>query len=379
MSNQDIAVREHGALSTPMAPGFLDPATAATYLVESGVMGKTPKAQVVVRIMIGAELGVGPVTSARLIHTFDNAGRMVIELDATLMTALINNSGRYSYKEVRNDASGVELDFYDRGVKKGTASFGPDDAKRANLASKDNYVKYGRDMYFARAMSRGFDHYCADLGCGLPIFSKDEIDEMPMGHDQRKAIFALLKPYEMTDEERHGWATEVLRRDVLSFAEGHPSCPTRPEATVLIDWLADREDEPATAGEPVPQVSPEDSTGEGVMPHFNAGDGSAAWSPVGQEPTTDVPGGVGATKGQGTRQAPTPPAPTPEPSTLDVLMREYEDLLASGKRPKIIVTSWLASFLSEEKLLSMERADEEQAKRGLTWFQMQFRNWRAAS
>jgi hypothetical protein len=99
---------------------------------------------------------------------------------------------------------------------------------------------------------------------------------------------------------------------------------------------------------------------------------------VDPEPTTDVPGGVGATKGQGTRQAPTPPAPTPEQSTLDVLMREYEDLLASGKRPKIIVTSWLAWFLSEEKLPGMEHADEEQAKRGLTWFQMQFRNWRAA-
>jgi hypothetical protein len=27
----------------------------------------------------------------------------------------------------------------------------------------------------------------------------------------------------------------------------------------------------------------------------------------------------------------------------------------------------------------MERADDDQAKRGLAWFHMQFRNWRAAS
>jgi hypothetical protein len=148
------------------------------------------------------------------------------------------------------------------------------------------------------------------------------------------------------------------------------------EAILLTDTVESlpADNRTVTAGEPVPQVSPEDSTGEGVMPAEADG---PDWN---EDPTrpADVSGGAGATKGQGTQQAPTPPAPTPEPSTLDVLMREYEDLLASGKRPKIIVTSWLASFLSEEKLPSMEHADEEQAKRGLTWFQMQFRNWRAA-
>jgi hypothetical protein len=196
----------------------------------------------------------------------------------------------------------------------------------------------------------------------------------------RTAVFTRW-PRSVEEPERSqrlGQLSAMLGRPVLTISADHDL--TMREAILLTDTVESlpADNRTVTAGEPVPQVSPEDSTGEGVMPPSNAGDGSAAWSPVDSEPTTDVPGGVGATKGQGTQQAPTPSAPTPEQSTLDVLMREYEDLLASGKRPKIIVTSWLASFLSEEKLQSMERADEDQAQRGLTWFQMQFRNWRAA-
>jgi RecT family protein len=212
-----------------------------------------------------------------------------------------------------------------------------------------------------------------------------EVDD-PISPEQLKALHTLASMKGLGGKENRDVrlleASKIVGRDVESFKELR-----RLEASEVFEAWSDDVDtdelveaeivEDVTAGEPVPQVSPEDSTGEGVMPPSNAGDGSAAWSPVDPEPATDVPGGVGATKGQGTQQAPTPPAPTPEPSTLDVLMREYEDLLASGKRPKIIVTSWLASFLSEEKLPSMEHADEEQAKRGLTWFQMQFRGWRA--
>lgn len=194
----------------------------------------------------------------------------------------------------------------------------------------------------------------------------------------RTAVFTRW-PKSVEEPERSqrlGQLSQMLGRPVHTISADHDL--TMREAILLTDTVESlpAENRTVTAGEPVPQVSPEDSTGEGVMPPSNAGEWS---SPVGQEPATDVHGGAGAAKGQGTQHAPTPPAPMPDQSTLDVLMREYEDLLASGKRAKIVVTSWLASFLEAEKLLGLEHADEEQAKRGLTWFQMQFKNWRAAS
>ena len=399
--NQDLAVQQPGGLADPGGQGGEDIVTYAKWVVESGLFGRgITQAQAGLKMLVGRELGIQPLAAVRNIYIFEAQGRPVVILDATLMGAMVRTSGRYDYEVEQHDDEATVLAMYrfypnhalpegQARVLLGRESFSQQDAIKRKLAGKSGPWSegYAKEMRFARCLSRLVDHYAPELllGLSVPVVTQDDADQMPMGHDQRKAIFAGLKPFDMSDDERHDWASKVIGRRVDSFKEGHPSIPTRLEAKALLRWLEEQEEaeaeivEDVTAGEPVPQVSPEDSMGEEVMPPSNAGDGSAAWSPVGQEPATDVPGGVGATGLGEVPQAPTPPAPTPEPSTLDVLMREYEDLLASGKRPKIIVTSWLASFLSEEKLQSMERADEEQAKRGLAWFHMQFRNWRAAS
>jgi hypothetical protein len=380
--NTDIAVRDSDiALTRPIAPGYMDPATAAGYLVASGVMGKVPEAQIVVRIMIGAELGVGPVTSARLIHTFEAQGRMVIELDATLMTALVKHSRRYWFQEARNDAGGVVLNWFEEGIGKvGTSSFGPDDAKRAQLGGKDNYVKYGRDMYFARALSRGVDHYCADLLCGLPVASKDDIDRMPMGHDQRKAIFAGLKGYDMDDDERHDWASDIVGRRVDSFAEGHPSCPTRPEAGLLIEWLADQAATPTTiARTETAGGEPREEEGDGGTDEA-AGAGATTLGEV-RTPPAPVPlidalrASIDATKAAEAKALTVEPLtgpPPDDPEPLEALIREWTAAYESGRRSKKALDGWKISWLENEKLPGWEFATPEQAQRGLDWFRAQF-------
>lgn len=392
--NQDLAVQQPGGLADPGGQGTEDIVTYAKWVVESGLFGRgITQAQAGLKMLVGRELGIQPLAAVRNIYIFEAQGRPVVILDATLMGAMVRTSGRYDYEVEQHDDDATVLAMYrmEPAVPRtflGRESFSQQDAIKRKLANKPGPWNegYAKEMRFARCLSRLVDHYAPELllGLSVPVVTQDDADQMPMGHDQRKAIFAGLKPFDMSDDERHDWASEVIGRRVDSFKEGHPSIPTRLEAKALLRWLDDQEGaeivEDVTAGEPVPQVSPEDSMGEGVMPPGNAGDGSAAdWLPVDSEPATDVHGGAGATGLGEVPQAPTPPAPTPEQSTLDVLMREYEDLLASGKRPKIIVTSWLASFLSEEKLLGMEHADEDQAKRGLAWFHMQFRGWRAAS
>jgi hypothetical protein len=379
-------------MAEPLAQSLSELATVAKAIIQSGFFPDAKnESQALVKMMWGHELGIGPMSSQG-IWVIETRKGPSLRLSGELMGALIKRAPGWDYTYTLTDDRCEITVTYENKVR-GITSFTTKEAVAAGLCSLNPQGKpvrksksgealpweaYHKDLLWNRAMTRT-KRICGHLfyGLGVQVLDADEADLEPMTQDQRAALMIWSKDRGMDRQGRLAWSSDVLDRDVLSWAREAPSPVTEAEARILLAAV-DAFDESATAGEPVPQVSPEDSTGEGVMPASNAGDGSAAWSPVDPEPATDVPGGAGATKGQGTQQAPTPPAPTPEPSTLDVLMREYEDLLASGKRPKIIVTSWLASFLSEEKLPSMEHADEEQAKRGLTWFQMQFRNWRAA-
>lgn len=199
-----------------------------------------------------------------------------------------------------------------------------------------------------------------------------EVDD-PISPEQLKALHTLASMKGLGGKDNRDArlleASRIVGRDVDSFKELR-----RLEASEVFetwsddvdtenDGLVDAEilEEPVTAGE-----------AERAEPREEGG----GWN-------TDVAAGAGARSIPGEVSQASAPAAThvvqtliDEQSTLDVLMREYTDLVESGKRPKIVTSSWLASFLAEEKLPGMEHASEEQAQRGLTWFKMQFRDWR---
>jgi hypothetical protein len=138
----------------------------------------------------------------------------------------------------------------------------------------------------------------------------------------RTAVFTRW-PKSVDEPERSqrlAQLSAMLGRPVLTISADHDL--TMREAILLTDTVESllADNRTVTAGEPVPQVSPEDSSGEGVMPAETDG---PDWN---EDPTrpADVPGGVGATKGQGTRQAPAPPAPHMTESLLDESDAEVE-------------------------------------------------------
>lgn len=261
MSTQDIAVRGPGGLADPGGQGSEDIVTYAKWVVESGLFGRgITQAQAGLKMLVGRELGIQPLAAVRNIYIFEAQGRPVVILDATLMGAMVRTSGRYDYEVEQHDDEKTELAMYRLGPGEkrsmlGREVFTQQDAIKRKLANKPGPWNegYAKEMRFARCLSRLVDHYAPELllGLSVPVVTQDDADEMPMGHDQRKAIFAGLKPYEMSDDERHDWASDILGRRVDSFAEGQPSCPTRREATDLLRWLEDQ-------GEVVTTVAPTD-------------------------------------------------------------------------------------------------------------------------
>lgn len=247
--NQDLVRQQPAGLADPGQQGD-DIVTYARWVVESGLFGRgITQAQAGLKMLVGRELGIQPLAAVRNIYIFEADGRPVVILDATLMGAMIRASGRYDYDVERNDDSGTVLAMFrvEPAMPRtflGRESFTLEDARKRKLTEKRGpWVQgYAKEMMFARAMSRLIDHYAPDLllGLSLPVVSQDEAEEMPMGHDQHKAIFANLKEVGVESrEQRLRWASDVLGRDVPTFSDGNPGCPTRAEASRLLDWFSD--------------------------------------------------------------------------------------------------------------------------------------------
>lgn len=312
---QEMAVRQPGALADPGQQGE-DIVTFARWVVESGLFGRgITQAQAGLKMLVGRELGIQPLAAVRNIYIFEADGRPVVILDATLMGAMIRASGRYDYDVERSDDTGTILAMYrvEPAMPRqflGRESFTLEDARRRKLTEKRGPWSqgYAKEMMFARCMSRLVDHYAPDLllGLSLPVVSQDEAEEMPMGHDQRKAIFANLKEVDITDrDERLRWASDVLGRDVPTFSDGNPGCPTRAEASRLLDWFKDDDEalEVAGADEPVTHEESGQANRDDWIP------APAAAPDLWTEPEgagEDASQGAGDTEG---REVPTNPAP----------------------------------------------------------------------
>lgn len=143
-------------------------------LAQSGMFTDARQAaQAVVKVLAGQELGFGPIASMTGIHMVK--GR--ITLSANLMAAAIKGHAHYNYRVLTLDDSGCEIAFFENGEEVGHSKFTANDAKNAGLAGGDNYKKYPRNMYFARALSNGARWYCPDIFGGNAVYTPDELGE----------------------------------------------------------------------------------------------------------------------------------------------------------------------------------------------------------
>jgi hypothetical protein len=152
--------------------------------------------QGIVKILVGREMGFGPMQSVMGVHLIRTKGRdnepdkVTIMVGAHLIAAKIKGSGRYDYDVLQLDPLGCELQPYAKrnGEWKPLAriKYTVADAKTAMLGGFDsqkypgrfnpygNWAKDPQSMCFARAMTRMEKVHFADL-TGIPAYTPDEL------------------------------------------------------------------------------------------------------------------------------------------------------------------------------------------------------------
>ena len=145
--------------------------------------------QAVAKILAGRELGIGAMISLAKVYVVN--GKVAIQ--AELMAGLIKRSGKYDYrvKELTNDKCG--LVFFEKGHPIGELSFTIEDAKKAGVASKDNWQKYPKNMLFARALSNGARWYCPDAIHGAYTY-----EEMNLEVDMQGSVIQQVPEIKVT-------------------------------------------------------------------------------------------------------------------------------------------------------------------------------------
>jgi hypothetical protein len=149
--------------------------------------------EAVMKIMLGRELGLSPAVSLAGINVIK--GRA--SCSGALIAALLKKAG-FSWAFVSHDRNGCRLAVYRHGKplmngyqdektgewieRQAMVEFSREMAERAGLALKDskdknNYDKYGEDMYFNRCISRLQRRYAPEATAGIPLYSTDELQE----------------------------------------------------------------------------------------------------------------------------------------------------------------------------------------------------------
>jgi hypothetical protein len=146
---------------------------AAKAMAGSGFFTDTRQAsQAIVKIMAGAELGVGPFASMVGVNIIQGKPAF----SANLMAAAVKRSGKYNYRVTEMTDKVCTIEFMERldgkWLTSGVSSFTAEDARKAGTKNLD---KFPRNMLFARAMSNGVRWYCPDVMNGSPAYTPEEL------------------------------------------------------------------------------------------------------------------------------------------------------------------------------------------------------------
>ena len=175
-----------------------DAERAAKAMVASGFFADSKMAaQAVVKILAGQELGFGPFASMTGVNIIQNKP----VLAANLMAAAVKRQGKYNYRVTHLDDTGCELTFFEGGQEVGKSKFEKADAEKAQLLTKDNWKKYPRNMYFARALSNGQKWYAPDVFNGATVYTPDELGAVV--DEEGNAVIEVVSAPESTAEWVH--------------------------------------------------------------------------------------------------------------------------------------------------------------------------------
>lgn len=148
---------------------FEDVEKVAGAMVKSGYFQDAKEvSQAIVKILAGAEMGIGAFQSMQSIYIIQGRPSM----SANLMAAKVKSSRRYNYRIIRLDDTECDLLFFEDGKEAGHSVFTLKDAQKAGTKNLD---KYPRNMLFSRAMSNGVRWYCPDVLGAAAVYTPEEL------------------------------------------------------------------------------------------------------------------------------------------------------------------------------------------------------------
>ena len=255
-----------------MINSFDDVERAAKAMAGSGFFTDTRQAaQAIVKIMAGAELGVGAFASMVGVNIIQGKPTF----SANIMAAAVKRSGRYNYRVTEMTDKNCAIEFMERFDGKwqtsGVSSFSVEDARKAQTKNLD---KFPRNMLFARAMSNGVRWYCPDVMNGSVVYTPEElgaetdqdgnvVEVVEVKHEAPTVEPVPTEVNEVVDEVVPGefveekpktngnkWARpmppEVLKEALqLKVAKAKPASEKQTNLVrmLLLEHFADREDE----------------------------------------------------------------------------------------------------------------------------------------
>lgn len=189
------------ALATVKNTDELPLSEAAKVLMLSGLVRSTETTgNVLAKISLGRNLGL-PDIAALTGLTITDKGQILTS--ATTLQQLIKRTKRYKLRVLQRDDKGSKIEVHEVDPVSGEwekcgvpVFFGPAEAKRAGLDTKENYRKWPTEMYFARAVASAFRTYCPDCMCGVAMYLPEEIEGS--GYKSNVADGGLVEDAEFT-------------------------------------------------------------------------------------------------------------------------------------------------------------------------------------
>lgn len=155
-----------------VSPTLAEDLIIANMLANSGYFSDVKtQAEAFVKLRMGREIGVGPVTALREVYIIQGK----VAMSANLMGALVKKT--YSIKVTQLDNAIAILDFYKGEEYLGRSSFSIEDATKAGLMVKEVWKKWPRNMLYSRALSNGCRWYASEILIGA--YTPDELTDDP--------------------------------------------------------------------------------------------------------------------------------------------------------------------------------------------------------
>lgn len=168
-------------------------------------------------VLVGRELGIEPMEAINSLFMVNGQ----VSMSGKLMSALVHRAGHQLRARLDKEGNAT-VEAWRREpdgvlIHVGEVSFGPDDAHRAGLDTKDTYKAYPNVMHTWRAISQVCRIYFADVLSGIGYIPEEvNIDDAVIEAIPLDEIPVDTDTADLADENHVAMVAEALDADVVA-------------------------------------------------------------------------------------------------------------------------------------------------------------------